>query len=207
MSMPTPELAAALVQILDKIDRSVREGGHTGPPIVMFLAGGLAVNYYCGSRYTGDIDASFSRRVLLSEKELTAAYRRADGKDAILYFDANYNPTFALMHPGFEADSRPWDGIGNEGRSVQLNVLSPLDLAVSKISRSSAQDRRDILDLAGRRLLSAGALRTRAEEALDYYIGDKREVRRNIEEVCFDVARVEAYNAPAPPSAGFGPEP
>lgn len=124
MSMPSPELAAALAEVLDKIDRAMRAGDYHGAPILMYLAGGLAVNYYCGSRYTGNIDASFSRRVLLSENELTAAYRRAEGKAAILYFDSNYNPTFALMHPDYQNDSRPWEGIGNERRIVKLNVLS-----------------------------------------------------------------------------------
>jgi len=190
MSKPTPELSGALGRILDKIDQSVREGGYRGDLILMYLAGGLAVDYYCGSRYTEDVDASFSRRLLLRAEELKTAYQRADGKSAVLYFDANYNTTFALMHPDFEVDSRPWEGIGNERRIVQLNVLSPIDLAVSKISRGSARDQEDIRALAADRLITAEALRRRADEALGYYIGNAATVRKNIESTCHDISMI-----------------
>lgn len=199
MSAPTPELTAALSKVLDKIDGAVRGGGYSGPPIVMYLAGGLAVNYYCGSRYTEDIDASFSRRVLLPEKDLMAAYLRADGSSSVLYFDSNYNPTFALMHPDYQQDSAPWEGIGNERRMVHLNVLSPVDLAVSKISRASEQDREDILVLGRHHLVTAMAIRQRAEEALGYYIGNPASVRTSIEEICRGFAAIEPE--PPPPRA------
>ena len=199
MSAPTPELTAALSQVLDKIDGAVRGGGYSGPPIVMYLAGGLAVNYYCGSRYTEDIDASFSRRLLLPEKDLMAAYTRGDGSSAVLYIDSNYNPTFALMHPDYQRDSSPWEGIGNERRMVQLHVLSPVDLAVAKISRASEQDREDIRTLGRHRLVTAPAIQRRAEEAMGYYIGNPAAVRTNVEEICREIAAIEAE--PAAPGA------
>jgi hypothetical protein len=42
MNHATPELAAGL--------STLRESGYQGEPIAMYLAGGLAVNYYCGTR-------------------------------------------------------------------------------------------------------------------------------------------------------------
>jgi len=192
MSAPTPELTAALSRVLDKIDGTVRGGDYRGPPIVMYVAGGLAVNYYCGSRYTEDIDASFSKRIALAENDLTETYLRADGSSAILYFDSNYNPTFALMHPDYQEDSVPWEGIGNERRMVQVNVLSPVDLAVSKISRASEQDREDIRTLAQQRLVRSDALRQRAEQAMGYYVGNLASLRRNLDDVCTEVAVIES---------------
>jgi len=168
-----PELTAALGEMLDRMDASLRAGGYAGSAVIMYLAGGVAVNYYCGTRYTEDVDASFSRRFVLP-KDLTVNYRRGDGSEAFIYFDHNYNTSFALLHDGFEENAREWVGIGNESRLVQLRVLSPLDLAVSKVARFSEQDRADIRSLGGEGLFSAAEFRAHALEAMRDFIGDKR---------------------------------
>lgn len=64
-------LTEALRVVVDKIDAAVRAGNYEGLPIDMILAGGLAMHHYSRSRYTHDIDASFSRRIILPVKELT----------------------------------------------------------------------------------------------------------------------------------------
>jgi hypothetical protein len=58
-------------QMLDKLDAHLRSGGYEGEPIRMFLAGGMALHYHCGARYTEDVDASFSARLLVPARELT----------------------------------------------------------------------------------------------------------------------------------------
>lgn len=50
MPAPFPELTEALARFLDRLDAHIRGSGYAGEPIRMYLAGGLAVNYYCGSR-------------------------------------------------------------------------------------------------------------------------------------------------------------
>lgn len=181
-----PELAAALREMLDRMDGSLRAGGYAGAPVLMFLAGGVAVNYYCGTRYTEDVDASFSRRFVLP-KDLSVNYRRRDGTDAFIYFDHNYNTSFALVHERFEERSVEWVGIGNETRLVQLRVFSALDLAVSKISRFSEQDRADIRALGSERYFTVDELRTHAVEAMRDFIGDKRTLMASLEIVCRDL--------------------
>lgn len=47
-------------------------------PIRMYVAGGAALHFYTGERTSKDIDASFSRRILLPE-DLEVSYRDADG--------------------------------------------------------------------------------------------------------------------------------
>jgi hypothetical protein len=183
-----PELAAALREMLDRMDASLRAGGYAGPAVIMYLAGGVAVNYYCGTRYTEDVDASFSRRFVLP-RDLSVNYRRRDGSDAFIYFDHNYNTSFALLHEAFEDDAREWSGIGNETRLVQLRVLSPLDLAVSKISRFSEQDRADIRALGAENLFSAAELRTRALEAMIDFVGDKRVLMTSLDLIARDLQR------------------
>jgi hypothetical protein len=183
-----PDLTVALSAMLDKIDGFIRSGGYSGEPVRMFLAGGMAQHFHCGSRYSEDVDASFSARLLLPTRDLTVDYVREDGTHAVLYFDANYNDTFALMHPDYRADAVEWKGIGNEHRLVHLFVLTPVDLAVSKISRYSPEDRGDILLLAASGLITAAQLRQRATEALDYYVGNTSWVRGTIDQICAEIA-------------------
>ena len=182
-----PELTRAMSVMLDKLDAFLRSGGYAGEPVRMFLAGGMALHYHCGARYTEDVDASFSARLLVPAHDLTVDYRREDGTPSTLYFDANYNDTFALLHPDYREDAVAWEDIGNERRLVQLFVLTPLDLAVSKISRYSPQDRADILLLAEHRFFNAAQLRRRAEEALDYYVGNTHWVRSTIDLLCDEI--------------------
>jgi hypothetical protein len=181
MPAPFPELQAALGVFLDKLDSEIRGSGYAGEPIRMFLAGGLAVNYYCGSRYTGDIDASFSHRILLQDENLVWRYRKRDGTEALLYFDRNYNSALALLHEDYETDSIEWVGIGNENRLIQLRVLAPLDLAVSKIARFSAQDRQDIRDLARASGFGIIELRGRAKAALSYFVGNQDPIKTTLD--------------------------
>lgn len=182
-----PDLTRAMAQMLDKMEHSIRLSGYSGGVIKMFLAGGMAVHYYCGTRYTEDVDASFSHRLLLPGKELAVDYQRADGSPSVLYFDANYNDHFALMHPDYRENALEWEDIGNGDRALHLYVLSPVDLAVSKISRFSEQDRDDILSLAHKGLITSDQLRTQATEALDYYVGDTTWVCANLDQICTEI--------------------
>ena len=54
-------LQAALTEMIEKIDGFIWSSGYQGEPVKMILAGGMAVNYYCGTRYTEDVDAVFSK--------------------------------------------------------------------------------------------------------------------------------------------------
>jgi Nucleotidyltransferase of unknown function (DUF6036) len=197
MNKAFPELSEALSQLLDQMDASIRKGGYDGLPITMYLAGGMAVNFYCGTRYTEDVDAFYTHRVHVGPCEVS--YRHKDGNSSFLYLDNNYNPTFGLLHENHDRDAVEWTGIGNEKRKIHLYVLSPVDLAVTKISRYSPQDREDILALAIAGLFSAEQLRDRAIEALGDYIGDHAPVMTSIELIC---GQISAEKSPQ-----FGREP
>jgi hypothetical protein len=186
MNKAFPELSKALGQLLDQMDASIRKGGYDGPPITMYLAGGMAVNFYCGTRYTEDVDAFYTRRVHVGPCEVS--YKHKDGSPSFLYLDNNYNPTFGLLHENYGHDAVEWSGIGNDRRMIRLFALSPVDLAVTKISRYSDQDREDIIALANEGLFSANELRSRANEALVDYIGDRAPVMTSIELICRQIS-------------------
>jgi hypothetical protein len=186
MNKAFPELSDALSQLLDQMDASIRKGGYDGPPIIMYLAGGMAVNFYCGTRNTEDVDAFYTHRVHVGPCEVS--YRHKDGNPSFLYLDNNYNPTFGLLHENHDRDAVEWAGIGNEKRKIHLYVLSPVDLAVTKVSRYSPQDREDILELANAGLFSADQLHDRTIEALGNYIGDRAPVMTSIELICRQIS-------------------
>jgi hypothetical protein len=56
----------------------------------------MAVNFYCGTRYTEDVDAFYTRRVHVGPCEVSYLHR--DGSPSFLNLDNNYNPTFGLLH-------------------------------------------------------------------------------------------------------------
>ena len=184
-----PELVSALRVIVDRIEASIPQT-YAGEPIEMFIAGGIAMNYYCGSRYTEDVDASFSKRLLLNFDELRVSYVRSDGSSSFLYLDPNYNTSFALIHENFDVDAVVWTGIAREQSRLRVRVFSAVDLAVSKIARFSDQDREDILSLASAGLIDGQSVRDRASEALRNFIGDDRAVRRTLDLVCGEIAGV-----------------
>ncbi len=196
MQSPTPEATSALRAIADQLDADVRASGYSGAPIKMIVAGGLAVHRYCDTRHTGDVDATFTARLMPRGKPIIGEYRGRDGSPRTLYLDKNFNPAFALLHSNFDEDAREWPGLENSGRLVQVFVLSPVDLATSKLSRYSEQDREDILALASVTDLTPEALKARAEDAMIDYIGDKSSLRQNLEDAMRQMIRFRGVSTP-----------
>lgn len=182
-----PELTRAMSALMDKLDAVLRASEYAGEPLQMYLARGMAVHYHCGTRYTEDVDASFSHRFLLPYRDLVVDYLREDHTRSSIYLDPTYNDTFALLHPDHRESSVAWDGIGNESRLIHLRVFCPVDLAVSKLSRFSPIDRQDIRDLAQHRYFTSPELQQRASEALDYYVGDTRWIHLNLSQISEEI--------------------
>ena len=136
-----------------------------------------------GARGSYEGDGGFSKRVLLNE-EIEVSYRDADGRARLLYLDRNYNDTLGLRHEDAHKDARPIDIPGVDKKLIEVRVLAPIDLAVSKLSRFGDQDRDDILLLAKEGLIDAASLRKRAEQALGGYVGDLNSVRNSIDIAC-----------------------
>lgn len=153
-------------------------------PIAMYLAGGAALHFYTGARMTDDVDAVFDRKLLVPS-DLAVIYRDSEGKARSVYFDANYNETYALLHENAHQDAMRLLLEGIEG--VRIFVLQPVDLAVSKLARFSEIDRKDILRLAADGLVTANELRKRAEEALPGYVGNPDPLRTSVDLACRDI--------------------
>ena len=184
------EYVEAFRELVQRIAQPLASVPKRALPIRMYVAGGAAMHFYTGERVSLDVDAAFSHRIALPEN-LEVAYRDADGAARMLYFDRNYSDTLALLHEDAYDDSTPLTLDGVDAKVLDVRLLSPVDLAVSKLGRFASHDRDDIASLARHGLISSKALRERAEEALGGYVGAIDRVRGSIEIGCRIVADME----------------
>lgn len=173
-------------------------------PVRMYIAGGAALHFLTGERVSEDIDATFSRKVLFPE-ELSVAYRDSDGRARFVYLDRNYNDTLGLLHEDAYLASRRVEIPGVDRKVIDVRILAPLDLAVSKLARFGDQDRKDIESLAKAGLIDAGRLRRRAEQALQGYVGDPMPLRTSIDIACKLVEAARRRNPPLKKPRKAGP--
>ena len=185
-----PEYLKAFSTIMARIERALG-AKRAILPVTACVAGGAALHFYTGVRVSKDIDAKLMARVLLDPSDLQVAYRDVDGHARLLYFDTQYNDSFALLHQNAYDDAVPIALEGVDARRLAVKLLTPLDLAVSKLSRFSAQDQSDIRALARERLIDAAQLRRRAEEALPDYVGNLDRIKTSIDIAC-RVVKAEA---------------
>lgn len=172
-----PAWLRAFAEVMRRIERAL--GARPGQPVTVCVAGGAALHLYTGARISKDIDAKVMARFLPPDN-LEVSYEDADGRARLLYFDTQYNDTYALLHEDAYDEAIAIEVAGVDRRRLDVRLLSPLDLAVSKLSRFEAHDQEDIAALARAGLVEADALRRRAEEALPAYVGDTARVKGSI---------------------------
>lgn len=174
------DLAIGLRRLIEQLEQ------RTGlrDPIRMIIAGGMAVHLYTAARVTTDVDAEFSKRILLPSDLMVET-----GDGNMLYLDPNYNSSFVLMHEDYLDDAVPVP-IGTD--LVHVYVLSPIDLIVSKIARFSDPDRDDIANVIARFHIQAGDIERRAEEALGGYVGNTDYLRMNLRDVLATARQINA---------------
>ena len=173
----------AFTEVLSRIQQALKGSRPDVFPIRMVVAGCAALHLLTGTRVSEDVDAVFSKRVLFND-EIEVSYRDPDGRARLLYLDRNYNDTLGLLHEDAHKDAQPVAFPGIDKELFDVRVLAPIDLAVSKLSRFSDQDREDILLLAREGLIASASLRKRAEAALAGYVGDLGSVRNSIAIAC-----------------------
>lgn len=191
------EYEKAFNEVLSRVQQSLKGSQPDALPIRMYIAGGAALHLLTGARVTEDIDATFSKRVLFNE-DVEVSYRDPDGRARLMYLDRNYNDTLGLLHEDAYSDTRPIDVPGIDKKLMEVRVLSPVDLAVTKLARFADQDRDDIRLLAQKGLIDSAAVRKRAEEALRGYIGNTASVQTSINIAC------QVIDAELAASAGSG---
>jgi hypothetical protein len=186
---PDPAWLQAFATLMSRIAAALGPA-RPNKPIIVCVAGGAAMHFYTGERYSRDVDAKIFARVMLDPQELQVAYQGQDGRARLLYFDTQYNDSFALLHHAAYDDARSVNIDDIDAGRLDIRLLTPVDLAVSKLSRFSEQDQEDILALARHGLITAAALRQRAETALPDYVGNLERIRNSIDIACRQVDEI-----------------
>jgi hypothetical protein len=181
----------ALVSGLRELLKQLEERLSLRQPMNVYLAGGMAVHLYTANRVTTDVDAEFGARVYLPS-DLMVEVTLENGVQQIVYLDTNYNSTFALMHEDYLSDSIPVN-LGLD--QIRVRVLSPVDLAVSKIARFADNDKEDIAALVRLGLTTADEIEQRATSALGGFVGGQAMLRLNLKDAVALTRQVEAEQA------------
>lgn len=189
---PSSRIGTAM-DALERLSRECLEG--VSHPVTAIIVGGAAVHLYTCSRVSSDVEAAFSHRFFLPG-DLLVRYQDSEGRSRVLTYDSQYSDALGLMHPDYRKDAIPltW----HPGGPLQLAVLSPVDLVVSKLARYQDHDRADILALAEEGLVSADAVGQRAREALDYYVGRTFFVEHNIAHAVETIRRAQVSASARP---------
>jgi Nucleotidyltransferase of unknown function (DUF6036) len=178
------QLGKALAEIFQQLEERL---GLT-QSINVYLAGGMAMHLYTGARVTTDVDAEFAARIHVPS-DLLVDVTLEDGSKEVVYIDTNYSPTFALMHENYRASATLVD-LGLSYMNVY--VLSPVDLAVSKISRFAENDQEDIAELVMLGLTTAEDIEDRANDALIGYVGGISMLKCNLRDTLELARKIEA---------------
>lgn len=198
LAQPPPRLPAtaymtAVRTLFERIGATLPAG--LDQPVRAILVGGAAVHVYARARVSHDVEAIFSRRLLLPQ-DLVLRYTDESGSPCTLAYDYNYFQEIGLLHLDYAEDALLLGRLAPY--PLELAVLSAVDLAVSKLARFQDNDREDIATLARAGLLSRQPLAARAEEALAYYVGDDRWVRHHLA----DALQWVQTNVRSPPAPG-----
>lgn len=132
----------AIFEIIEAIDKHNKEM-NLKEEATFYLAGGAAVHFYTKMRVSDDVDIIMEPYRPAIPEYLEAMWRDENDELKSLSFDYNYHPNFGLLHDEYEVRSTPVKTVGN----IQVNVLHPIDLVITKVVRFAANDEKDIEEL------------------------------------------------------------
>lgn len=156
----------AIKEMMQIISKKIPDE-HKRYPVDLFIAGGIAVNYYTASRMSKDIDAIISRRVEIPAN-LSVIWFNDKGEISELKYDHHYTPTLGIMHENYRSRAYLQYVIDDK---LNVYVLSPEDLIISKLVRFGEQDQEDIKALIDNDLVDKKILEVLAKEAINDAIG------------------------------------
>jgi len=159
----------AMREIVERVSSRVRQE----QSVNAFLGGGTATFLHLSrvrqslalqARHSDDADIHFEQRLLLHD-DIVVRYLDTKKHERVIVLDRTYSIDIGLRHPDCLEDAEYL--FTTENGRAHLYVLSPLDLAVTKVGRFQHHDQLDIRLLARAGTLNADSFEKRALEALD----------------------------------------
>lgn len=133
---------AAIIEMMGEIAKEIPDA-HKKTPVKAYLTGGGAVHYYCNSRVSDDIDLIMQYAVKIPE-DLFVVWLNEEGTLEQVHYDHTYNSTLGLLHEDYEDRAVLMTTIDEK---FEINLLSPVDLIISKLSRFAQNDVEDIINI------------------------------------------------------------
>lgn len=150
-------------------------------PLQIILAGDAAMHIHTGRDPLDDVEMIYSH-ALYVPPDLGASYLSYDNEPAYVYFDSGFNTAHLLLSPGYECRALAFEMM--EHRIIDVSVLSPMDLAVTKIGRFNFRDRIDLKRLIEDRLVTgAEELEQLTIAAIKHIFGHEAKLKANLDEV------------------------
>jgi hypothetical protein len=166
----------AIFELIEKIDQH-NQTLDLKKKAIFYLAGGVAVHFYTNMRVSDDIDIIMEPYSPPIPEYLEALWSDENDEMQTLSFDYTYNPTFGLLHENFDVRAIPVKTIGN----IEINVLHPIDLVITKLARFAENDENDIRELVKLDAFKLNEFEELANDALNVTPHIQDSVRYHIE--------------------------
>ena len=182
LHLNTP-LAKAVLQFFNRAEEDFFKTIKHPGSIKAYIFGGCAMHILTNSRGSGDIDVEFSAAPHVKSSELkfnvSPIVYTTQGTKLRLLYDQTFTPVLGPLHEDYQEDAIKI-ATRMPHSPLLLYVVTPADLAVSKLGRFGERDIEDILTLIKLRKLTIDEFLLRATEAVKYYVGNTSTVGSNI---------------------------
>ena len=169
----------AIIEMMGQIAKQIPDS-HKQTPVKAYLTGGGAVHYYCNSRVSDDVDLIMQYTVKIPE-DLFVIWQNDEGTLEQVHYDYTYNSTFGLLHEDYEDRAVHMITIDEK---FEINLLSPVDLIISKLTRFAQNDEEDIANIIKTGKVDKDELFELATDAINVGVGfQKNFVEINLQHV------------------------
>ena len=169
----------AIIEMMEEIAKQIPDV-HKQKPVRAYLTGGGAVHYYCNKRVSDDVDLIMQYAVKIPN-DLFVVWLNEEGMLEQVHYDHTYNSTLGLLHEDYE--DRAIHMITIEEK-FEINLLSPVDLVVSKLVRFAQNDEEDIKNIIKTGKVNKDELFELAIDAINVGVGfQKKFVEINLAHV------------------------
>jgi hypothetical protein len=169
----------AIIEMMEEIAKQI-PNSHKHTPVKAYLTGGGAVHYYCNSRVSDDVDLIMQYAVKIPN-DLFVVWLNDEGTLEQVHYDYTYNSTLGLLHEDYEDRAIHMITIDEK---FEINLLSPVDLIISKLVRFAQNDEEDISNIIKTGKVNKDALFELAMDAINVGVGfQKKSVEITLEHV------------------------
>ena len=166
----------AILEMMSEIAKQIPDS-HKQTPVKAYLTGGGAVHYYCNKRVSDDVDLIMQYAVNVPS-DLFVVWLNNESTLEQVHYDHTYNSTLGLLHEDYEDRAIHMITIDEK---FEINLLSPVDLIISKLMRFAQNDDEDIQNIIMTGTVDKDELFELASDAINVGVGfQKRAIETNL---------------------------